>query len=150
MQNANNPHYVSLRNQAIQEGNLMHQAFDAASRAHDAGDGAEAKRLSNEGHAHQRRREQINDEAADWIFNANNSVQPPGSIDLHGLYVQEAIERVERAVKVRAFTEKALHYILTFERVLSGCAITKHERATRHYRQRHTQYQPYCKDQAGD
>lgn len=28
-------------------------------------------------------------------------MQPPGSVDLHGLYVQEAIEYTERAIKVR-------------------------------------------------
>lgn len=78
----------------------MHQAFDAASQAHNAGDGARAKQLSNEGHEHQRKRDQLNDQAADWIFAENNKVQPRGSIDLHGLYVQEAIERVERAVQV--------------------------------------------------
>lgn len=79
----------------------MHQCFDAASRAYNSGEGGDAKNLSNEGHAHQRRRDQLNDEAADWIFAANNANQPRGSIDLHGLYVQEAIERTEKAVQVR-------------------------------------------------
>ena len=32
---------------------LMHRCFDGASKAHNAGDGARAKELSNEGHAHQ-------------------------------------------------------------------------------------------------
>lgn len=31
----------------------------------------------------------------------NNKVQPQGSIDLHGLYVQEAIEYTEKAIAVR-------------------------------------------------
>lgn len=78
----------------------MHSSFEAASRAHDSGDGGRAKQLSNEGHAHQARRDQLNDQAADWIFNANNRDKGPGEIDLHGLYVQEAIERTERAVQV--------------------------------------------------
>lgn len=78
----------------------MGQAFDAASEAYKAGDGARAKELSNEGKAHQRRKEELNDQAADWIFAQNNRSQPRGSIDLHGLYVQEAIERTERAVQV--------------------------------------------------
>lgn len=30
----------------------------------------------------------------------NNKTQPVGSVDLHGLYVQEAIEYTERAIKV--------------------------------------------------
>jgi len=101
MQNASDPHYVQLRNQALEEDHKMHQCFDAASRAYNSGEGGDAKNLSNEGHAHQRRRDQLNDEAADWIFAANNANQPRGSIDLHGLYVQEAIERTEKAVQVR-------------------------------------------------
>lgn len=65
MINASNPQYTALRNAAIREGDLMHQCalrceqsltcrcFDGASKAHNAGDGARAKELSNEGHAHQ-------------------------------------------------------------------------------------------------
>lgn len=100
MQHASDPHYVQLRNQAIREDDLMGQAFDAASEAYKSGDGARAKELSNEGKAHQRRKEELNDQAADWIFAENNRSQPRGSIDLHGLYVEEAIERTERAVQV--------------------------------------------------
>ena len=102
--NARDPHYVSLRNAALQEGSLMHSAFDRASRAHDAGDGAAAKQLSNEGHMHQRKKDELNDQAADWIFGANNRDKGPGEVDLHGLYVQEAIERAERAVQVRSLS----------------------------------------------
>lgn len=78
----------------------MHQCFEGASRAHQNGDGARAKQLSTEGHQHQAQRDQLNKQAADWIFQANNRVQPQGTIDLHGLYVQEAIDRTEDAVRV--------------------------------------------------
>ena len=78
----------------------MHQCFDGASRAHQTGDGARAKQLSTEGHQHEAQRDQLNKQAADWIFQANNRVQPQGTIDLHGLYVQEAIDRTEDAVRV--------------------------------------------------
>ncbi|KAK9900311.1 DUF1771-domain-containing protein [Cystobasidium minutum MCA 4210] len=117
-QNASDPHYVSLRNQALREDDLMGQAFDAASAAYKSGDGARAKELSNEGKMHQRRKEELNDQAADFIFAANNRNQPRGSIDLHGLYVQEAIERTERAVQdaqsqgldeLRIITGKGIH-----------------------------------------
>jgi len=53
------------------------------------------------GKRHQQLKEQYNDEAASWIFNENNRVQPPGSVDLHGLYVQESIEFTEKAIDVR-------------------------------------------------
>ncbi|GAA6005174.1 uncharacterized protein JCM10292_005595 [Rhodotorula paludigena] len=98
MANAQNSEYVSLRNQAIREGDLMGQAFSASKQAYAAGDGARAHELSLEGKEHQRNKERYNDQAAAWIFNENNKVQPPGSIDLHGLYVQEAIEYTEKAI----------------------------------------------------
>merc|ERR1712093_251197 len=118
MQNASNPEYVSLRNQAISEGQLMHEAFEAASRAYKAGDGASAKELSNKGHQHDRNKDELNQRAADWIFEANNRGRGAGEIDLHGLYVQEAIDKTEAAVQnaqrqglheLRIITGKGIH-----------------------------------------
>jgi len=96
----------------------MGQCFDRAHAAHERGDGAGAKELSNEGHEHQRKMEQLNREAADWIFNANNGGSPPGTVDLHGLYVHEAIDRTESAIQaaqqngqpsLRVIVGKGLH-----------------------------------------
>lgn len=136
MQNASNPEYIQLRNQALQEDDAMHKAFDEASRAYDQGDGARAKQLSNQGHAHQKNRDQLNDKAADWIFNSNNQNQPRGTIDLHGLYVQEAIEKTERAVQVRANSSLLLHQRLGWTiniafllsclvMIITGCSISR-------------------------
>ncbi|KEI42445.1 uncharacterized protein L969DRAFT_152013 [Mixia osmundae IAM 14324] len=99
MINASNEHYVSLRNQAITEGNLMGACFDKAHRAHDQGDGAGAKRFADEGHQHQANKTRLNEQASQWIFNENNKNSPPNTIDLHGLFVQEAIERTEQSVQ---------------------------------------------------
>jgi len=118
MQHASDPHYTSLRAQANEEGDQMAACFDRAHEAHERGDGAAAKELSNEGHAHQRKMEQLNQEAADWIFAANNAASPPGTIDLHGLYVQESIDRTESALQaaqqsgepsLRVIVGKGLH-----------------------------------------
>ncbi|ORY89046.1 hypothetical protein BCR35DRAFT_288343 [Leucosporidium creatinivorum] len=98
MANAQNSNYVELRNKAIHEGDLMGKAFAASKQAYSAGDGGRAHDLSIEGKEHQRLKEQYNDQAAQWIFNENNKTQPRGSIDLHGLYVQESIEFTERAI----------------------------------------------------
>lgn len=106
------------------------------------GDGEKAHDLSAEGKKHQKRKEDLDDEASAWIFNGtyevsavrgflccsgdsvgtallaklrgrprrriplsssplkpeNNRDSPPGTIDLHGLYVKEAIERTEAAI----------------------------------------------------
>ncbi|KDE04323.1 hypothetical protein MVLG_05204 [Microbotryum lychnidis-dioicae p1A1 Lamole] len=99
MANAQNSYYVDLRNKAIHEGDLMGRAFSASKQAYASGDGGRAHDLSVEGKEHQRLKEQYNDQAAQWIFNENNKVQPRGTIDLHGLYVQESIDFTERAIQ---------------------------------------------------
>lgn len=80
------------------------------------GDGATAHELSQEGKRHQAEQDKLDDQASDWIFNGasscscfsteeptdgsteNNRDSPPGTIDLHGLYVKEAIEKTEAAI----------------------------------------------------
>jgi len=99
MINASNPQYTALRNAAIREGDLMHQCFDGASKAHNAGDGARAKELSNEGHAHQAEQRRLNAQASAMIYSLNNAGHNASEIDLHGLYVQEAIQQTEQAIQ---------------------------------------------------
>ncbi|GAA5963438.1 hypothetical protein JCM3765_003072 [Sporobolomyces pararoseus] len=98
MSNAQNAHYVELRNKAIREGDLMAKSFSDSQKAYQSGDGNSAHNLSLQGKEHQRLKDMYNDQAAEWIFNENNKVQPRGSIDLHGLYVQESIEFTEKAI----------------------------------------------------
>ncbi|GAA5900716.1 hypothetical protein JCM5296_004877 [Sporobolomyces johnsonii] len=98
MANAANASYVELRNKAIQEGDLMAKAFSESKQAYASGRGGDAHDLSMEGKEHQRNKDRYNAEAAEWIFRENNKTQPPGSVDLHGLYVQESIEYTERAI----------------------------------------------------
>lgn len=69
MANADSPYYVNLRNQAINEGDLMGKAFSNSKIAYSSGDGARAKNLSTEGREHQRRKEDFNNQAMEWIFN---------------------------------------------------------------------------------
>ncbi|GAA5846485.1 hypothetical protein JCM5353_008014 [Sporobolomyces roseus] len=98
MSNAQNAEYVELRNKAIREGDLMAKAFSDSQAAYTSGNGEAAHELSTAGKRHQQLKEQYNDQAAEWIYRENNRVQPPGSIDLHGLYVQESIEFTEKAI----------------------------------------------------
>ncbi|GAA5991696.1 hypothetical protein JCM10908_001096 [Rhodotorula pacifica] len=75
------------------------QAFTASKQAYAAGDGEQARSLSMQGKVHQQNRDQLHAKAAAWIFEENNEEQPPGWVDLHGLYVHEAIEYAKRAIK---------------------------------------------------
>ncbi|SNX87244.1 uncharacterized protein MEPE_05954 [Melanopsichium pennsylvanicum] len=97
--NQHDANYVNLRNQARSEGDKMAQCFDQSHKAYAQGDGSRAKQLSNQGHTHKANMERLNKQAADWIFMANNEDSPQGTIDLHGLYTSEALERTEEAVR---------------------------------------------------
>jgi hypothetical protein len=66
--NQANPHYTDLRARANRAGDAMARAFDQAHAAHERGDGARAKELSNEGRNQQREMEELNREASEWIF----------------------------------------------------------------------------------
>ncbi|EDR11811.1 uncharacterized protein LACBIDRAFT_231873, partial [Laccaria bicolor S238N-H82] len=95
--NQGDDHYTSLRARANEEGNSMARAFEESHQAYSRGDGALAKQLSNQGKDHQRRMEQLNKEASDWIFAGQN--RKPGEVDLHGLYVKEAVARTDQALQ---------------------------------------------------
>lgn len=97
--NQHDANYINLRNQARSEGDKMAQCFDQSHKTFAQGDGARAKQLSNEGHEHKMNMERLNKQAADWIFMANNEDSPQDTVDLHGLYTSEALERTEQAVR---------------------------------------------------
>ena len=78
--NARNPYYTDLRNHARSEGDKMGNAFRASKEAYQYGDGARAKQLSDEGNMHQQQMNQLNAQAAEWIYAANNADSPPGTI----------------------------------------------------------------------
>ncbi|KAK0502598.1 hypothetical protein EDD18DRAFT_1141584 [Armillaria luteobubalina] len=76
----------------------MARCFSESHEAFDRGDHAAAKDLSNQGKNHKQKMEQLNKEASNWIYLANNRGREPGEIDLHGLYVKEAIAYTDTAL----------------------------------------------------
>ncbi|KIM69734.1 hypothetical protein SCLCIDRAFT_103289, partial [Scleroderma citrinum Foug A] len=96
--NQHNEHYMALRAKANQEGDLMAQCYQQSHEAYQQGDGALAKELSEKGGVHKRKMESLNTEASTWIFRENNLDSKPGEVDLHGLYVKEAIAFSEEAI----------------------------------------------------
>jgi DNA-nicking Smr family endonuclease len=69
--------------------------------AYDAGDGAEAKQLSNEGKAHGAKMEEYNKRASEYIFRENNATDrvAADTIDLHGQFVEEAEDILEERIR---------------------------------------------------
>jgi len=77
----------------------MARCFEESHEAYSRKDGARAKELSNEGKEHKRKMEELNAQASEWIFAKNNEDSAPDEIDLHGLYVEEAIAHTDRAIE---------------------------------------------------
>ncbi|KAI1796405.1 DUF1771-domain-containing protein [Ganoderma leucocontextum] len=111
--NQHNEHYVGLRARANAAGDEMARNFEAGHQAYESGDGARAKELSNAGKAAQREMERLNEEAAEWIFRENNTDSKPGEVDLHGLYVKEAIRFTDKSIsEARARGDSQIHVIV--------------------------------------
>ncbi|GJJ06557.1 hypothetical protein Clacol_000749 [Clathrus columnatus] len=95
--NQDNEHYKQLRSQARQEGDEMARSFEESHAAYQSGDGARAKQLSNKGNEHKRKMNELNAQASEWIFRGEDS--GPGEVDLHGLFVKEAVAYTEQAIQ---------------------------------------------------
>ncbi|KAK0472439.1 hypothetical protein IW261DRAFT_1424269 [Armillaria novae-zelandiae] len=96
-------YYNGLRARANKEGNEMARCFSESHEAYDRKDHAAAKDLANQGKDHKQRMEQLHKEASNWIYLENNRGKQPGEIDLHGLYVKEAIVYTDAALKKARF-----------------------------------------------
>ncbi|CUA71956.1 hypothetical protein RSOLAG22IIIB_09970 [Rhizoctonia solani] len=76
----------------------MAKSFEEAIRAYERGEKSKAKQLSEAGKQYQAEMNRLNGEASQWVHEKLN----PGDndrLDLHGLYVKEAIERTEYAIR---------------------------------------------------
>ena len=94
--------YDRLRGLARAEAGKRSSCFDRAHQAYSSGDGARAHDLSEEGKQHAAKMDKYNQQARDYIFRANNSGDRVASdtIDLHGLFVEEAEDVLEERIKV--------------------------------------------------
>lgn len=77
-----------------------------------------AKQLSEEGGMHKQRMENLNTSASAWIFRENNLNKDDDEVDLHNLYVKEAIAHAEKGIEkarkqgiseIRLIVGKGLH-----------------------------------------
>ncbi|KAG6375383.1 hypothetical protein JVT61DRAFT_2939 [Boletus reticuloceps] len=96
--------YASLRARAKQEGDLMAQCYQQSKEAYERRDRARAKALSDEGKRHALKMETLNADASATIFKDvtpllhNAQDRDACEVDLHGLFVKEAIAYSEKAV----------------------------------------------------
>jgi Domain of unknown function (DUF1771) len=66
--NQHDERYTSLRSQAREEGEQMARLFQQSREAYARGDGGLAKQLSLEGKEHQRKMDELDRQASDWIY----------------------------------------------------------------------------------
>jgi DNA-nicking Smr family endonuclease len=107
--------YDRLRDMAREEAKKRNSCFDRSRAAYDAGDGAAAKELSNEGKAHGARMQDYNKQASEYIFRENNAHDrvAADTIDLHGQFVEEAEDILEDRIRAaQARGEGHLHVIV--------------------------------------
>ncbi|KAF8131691.1 hypothetical protein EV363DRAFT_1103514, partial [Boletus edulis] len=74
------------------------RCYRQSKEAYKRGDYARAKALSDEQKRHERKRETLHAEASATIFKENNRGRDACEVDLHGLFVKEAIAYAEKAV----------------------------------------------------
>ncbi|KAI1144618.1 Smr domain protein [Hypoxylon sp. FL0543] len=93
--------YDRLRALAREEAAKRNSCFDRAHEAYERGDGAAAKTLSNEGKRHAAKMAEYNKQASEFIFRENNAPGrvPDDTIDLHGQFVEEAEDILERRIR---------------------------------------------------
>ncbi|KAI1384719.1 Smr domain protein [Hypoxylon trugodes] len=93
--------YDRLRDLARAEAAKRNSCFDRAHQAYERGDGAGAKALSDEGKRHAAQMDEYNKQASEYIFRENNAVDrvADDTIDLHGQFVEEAEEILERRIR---------------------------------------------------
>ncbi|KAK0219045.1 hypothetical protein IW262DRAFT_1317905 [Armillaria fumosa] len=98
-QDQSNEYYIDLRARAYREAEAKARCFSERHEAYDRGDRAAARDLSNQGKFHNQNMQQLDKEASDWFYSKNNRDRKPGEIDLHDLYVNEAIAYTDVALE---------------------------------------------------
>jgi len=107
-----------LREQARRSGDEMSEAYSRAMIAQKKGMRGAAQEHRRRANAHKSSMEELDKRAAKIIFRENNKSRKEGTVDLHGLYVSEAVQFAKDQVQaaksrgsevVRFIVGKGLH-----------------------------------------
>ncbi|KAF0979804.1 hypothetical protein FDP41_000957 [Naegleria fowleri] len=104
--------FKELEKKISEESKLMSDCFERASKAHESGDGALAKQLSDEGKKHQELMKKYQLESAQTMFEHLNKDKGDLEIDLHGQYVDNAMNFLRKRIeKLRSEKQNKLTII---------------------------------------
>jgi hypothetical protein len=84
--------YNEYRSKSNDFGKRMQEAFEASQNAWKSGDKKKAKEYSDLGYEYRQKMQIYNSKAVKLIVTSNNNGREFDEIDLHGLYVKEALE----------------------------------------------------------
>ncbi|KAI0195151.1 smr domain-containing protein [Xylaria flabelliformis] len=116
--------FEQLRKSAKAEYDKKDDCMTRAHQAYARGDGAGAKQLSNAGKAHAAEGDKLNKIACQKIFDKLNHGIGPHMIDLHGLYVHEAVDFTTTRIR----NDQSLGYTGLHVIVGQGIHSTDHKR----------------------
>ncbi|KAK9368675.1 hypothetical protein V1509DRAFT_622424 [Lipomyces kononenkoae] len=105
---ADDAEYKRLRDLASNEYEARARCYQTAHEAYERGDGAEAKLLSERAKRHGENMDRYNSQAAEFVFRSNNADSGSDEIDLHGLFIKEAEDYLEKRIAACKF-RKASH-----------------------------------------
>ncbi|KAI0565992.1 polyadenylate-binding protein-interacting protein [Gracilaria domingensis] len=91
--------YEELRAEAAEQASIRNKYFDRAAAAFKRNDGATAKKMGALGREANERMKELHSKAANAIFATRNPPHVLDVIDLHGLHVNEALERLPSALE---------------------------------------------------
>ncbi|TPX35877.1 hypothetical protein SmJEL517_g01674 [Synchytrium microbalum] len=86
--------YKMARQEAVDCAIARNKLFQRATEAYKSGDSRSAKAFSLEAHAYNQRMQELHQEAASQLYTSRNSANT-NTLDLHGLFPQEAIQILE-------------------------------------------------------
>ena len=78
--NQSNAQYNSLRDQAREQADKAHSLFAESQEAYQRGDGASAHTLGEQGKAFMRKKDDLNQQAEQWIFKGGWKILSSGEI----------------------------------------------------------------------
>eukprot|EP00744_Colponema_vietnamica_P008505 GILI01012128.1.p1 GENE.GILI01012128.1~~GILI01012128.1.p1 ORF type:complete len:146 (+),score=24.90 GILI01012128.1:291-728(+) len=87
------------RQKANEHAQRRNQYYQESQEAYQRKEGARAKELSLLGKEEERKMHEANQSAVQVIFESNNRTRPPNEIDLHGLFVKEAVEVMRKKLE---------------------------------------------------
>jgi DNA-nicking Smr family endonuclease len=107
--------YKQYRSKSNDFGKQMQEAFEASQNAWKSGDKKKAKEYSDLGYECRQKMQMYNSKAVKLIVSSNNNGREFDEIDLHGLYVKEALEFF-----IKTANSKLVSKSIEFLKVITG------------------------------